>query len=371
MMVKLIVFVLAALSVLGCSHPSNKAFPAKQWREVKPEQVGINSQILNKAVNYLQLNSGRNGCQELMIIRGGRLIYKGDSIDKVHGVWSCTKSFTSTVLGLLIDDNIAQLDTDAKEILPEMAETFPDAKLMHFASMTSGYSAAGDTAKKGYTHGPSKTPFTPSQSSLFKPGTKYAYWDAAMNQFANILTHIAEEPLDELFKRRIANPIGMNESDWYWGDFGEVKGLKVVGGAGNHGKGIFISAKELARFGLLFLNEGNWNGNQLISCNWINQSTKVQVPPTMKSGTHLSEIYGMGVYGYNWWVNGVQPNGTRLWPDAPSRTYAASGYNNNKMFIIPEWDMVVVRLGLDASDRVITDSIWNEFLGIIGDSIEN
>ena len=79
----------------------------------------------------------------------------------------------------------------------------------------------------------------------------------------------------------------------------------------------------------------------------------------------------MGVYGFNWWVNGVQPNGNRLWPNAPASTYAASGYNNNKMFVIPEWDMVVVRLGLDANDVVITDAIWNEFLRILGDSVEN
>ena len=334
---KLIVFIFATFSVLGCSSPTNTVFPTKQWVEVKPEKVEINSQTLNEAVKFLELNSGRNGSQELMIIRSGRLVYKGDSIDKVHGVWSCTKSFTSTVLGLLIDDNKTQLNTLAKDIIAQMVETYPNVNLLHFATMTSGYLAAGDTVKKGYTHGPSGTPFTPSTPSLFEPGTKYAYWDSAMNQFANILTQIAKESLDEFFKQRIADPIGMNESNWFWGDFGEVNGLKIVGGAGNHSNGIFISANELARFGLLFLNEGNWNGNQLISRNWIEQSTKVQVLPAMELGTHLSEIYGMGVYGFNWWVNGVQPKRSRLWANAPAGTYAASGYNNNKMFIIPEW----------------------------------
>jgi hypothetical protein len=90
----------------------------------------------------------------------------------------------------------------------------------------------------------------------------------------------------------------------------------------------------------------------------------------MKLGSPLSNIDGIGVYGYNWWVNGIRSNDSRLWPDAPPSTYAASGYNNNKMIIIPEWDMVVVRLGLDANDVVITDLIWNEFLRIIGDSLE-
>ncbi|MFO7668185.1 MAG: serine hydrolase [Bacteroidales bacterium] len=367
---KLNLFILAILTVSGCNDPSDTVFPAKQWIEAKPEEVGIDVETLHEAVNFLEHHSGRDGTRELIIIRGGRLIYKGDSIDKVHGVWSCTKSFTSTILGLLIDDNRTQLNTLAKDVIPEMAETYPGVNLFHFATMTSGYVAQGDTVKKGYTHGPSGTPFIPGTLSLFEPGTKYAYWDAAMNQFANILTHIAKEPLDEFFKNQIADPIGMNESDWYWGDFGGVDGLKVVGGAGNHNHGIFISAKELARFGLLFLNEGNWNGRQLISSHWIEQATKVQVPPSMELGSPLSNIDGIGVYGYNWWVNGVRSNGIRLWPDAPPGTYAASGYNNNKMIIIPEWDMVVVRLGLDANDVVITDLIWNEFLRIIGDSIE-
>jgi CubicO group peptidase (beta-lactamase class C family) len=367
---KPIAFILSILSLIGCNNHSDTVFPSEQWIEAKPEEVGINSKTLGQAVNFLELNSGRSGTQELIIIRGGRLIHKGDNIDKVHGIWSCTKSFTSTILGLLVDDNRTQLNTLVKDIIPEMAETFPKVNLLHFTTMTSGYLAEGDTAKKGYTHGSSGTPFIPGKASLFEPGTKYAYWDAAMNQFANIMTHVAKEPLDELFKHRIADPIGMNENNWHWGNFGEIDGLSVVGGSGNHDNGIFISAKELARFGLLFLNKGNWNGNQLISSQWIEQATKVQVPPGMELGSPLSIIDGIGVYGYNWWVNGVRSNGSRLWPDAPYGTYAASGYNNNKMIIIPEWDMVVVRLGLDANDVVITDAIWNEFLKIIGDSIE-
>ena len=368
---KKIIPILLTFLILGCSNPSETIFPTDKWMVEKPEKVGIESKYLTEAVNFLELNSGRNGCQELMIVRGGRLIHKGDSVNKVHGIWSCTKSFTSTVLGLLIDDKRAQLSTFAKNIVPEMTEIYPLVTLSHFATMTSGYKAVGDTAKKGYTHGSSKTPFIPGIQSLFAPGTKYAYWDAAMNQFANILTRISKEPLNEFFKRRIADPIGMNENEWYWPDFGEIDGIKVVGGAGNAGKNIFISANEMARFGLLFLNNGNWNGNQLISRDWIKQATKVQVPPSMELGSPLSNIDGVGVYGFNWWVNGIRPNGIRLWPDAPVSTYAASGYNNNKMFIIPEWNMVIVRLGLDESDVAISEDIWNEFLKKISDSIKN
>ena len=73
-------------------------FPGKDWQVVKPEDEGLDSARLAAAVEYLKQNAGRDGVKELVIVRRGRIVWHGDDIDKVHGVWSCTKSFTSTVL---------------------------------------------------------------------------------------------------------------------------------------------------------------------------------------------------------------------------------------------------------------------------------
>lgn len=344
-------------------------FPEKDWEEATPESQGIDSVKLNAAILYLKKNSGRDGVEELVIIRNGYMVWKGTNIDKVHGVWSLTKSFTSTVLGLLIDDGKATLDTLAKEYVPSMAATYPTVTLRHFTTMTSGYYAVGDEPRGSYKHGPSPTPFKPADKPLFAPpGSKYAYWDSAMNQFANILTQIAGEPMETLFKRKVADPIGMNPSKWDWGDFGEVQGIVVNGGSGNNNKHVRISARELARLGHLFLNQGKWNGKQLLSRAWVEQATRAHVPASLLL-EHLSGADGRGVYGYNWWVNGVKPNGKRRWPGAPPGTYSASGYNNNDMFVIPEWDMVIVRLGLDQTDFVITDTIYGTFIQELGQAI--
>ncbi|MCK4628213.1 MAG: serine hydrolase, partial [Sedimentisphaerales bacterium] len=207
-------------------------FPRADWQEVRPEEQNVDSVRLNAAVSYLKDNSGRDKVRELVIIRNGYMIWKGDNIDKMHGIWSATKSFTSTVLGLLIDDGKATLDTKAGDYLPDMAATYPDITLRHFTTMTSGYYAVGDEPRGRYRHGPSKTPFKPGPKPLFTPpGSRYAYWDSAMNQFANTLTRIAKEPIKDLFKRRIADPIGMK--NWKWGDWGTIDGLLVNGGAGN------------------------------------------------------------------------------------------------------------------------------------------
>jgi CubicO group peptidase (beta-lactamase class C family) len=221
---------LAALTLLPCATFGGMVFPGTTWEVVSPESENVNSTKLQEAIRHLQANTGRDGSRELVILRRGRIIWNGDNIDHVHGVWSCTKSFTSTVLGLLIEDRKCALETTAAAILPEMKEHYRHVMLRHFATMTSGYRAEGDDTPGSYTHGPSSTPFKPSSLPLFTPGSAYAYWDSAMNQFGHALTVIAAEPMDELFKRRIADPIQMNPKAWSWGDFGVVGRLRINGG---------------------------------------------------------------------------------------------------------------------------------------------
>ncbi len=353
---------------LGCgrSPDGSAAFPGESWEEASPESQGFDSNKLAAAVRYLEENSGPDGARELVVIDNGRLIWQGAAANKVHGVWSVTKAFTTLCLGLLIDDGKVSLETRAAEVLPELAEHYPEATMRHFATMTSGYRAIGDEPEGSYTHGPSSTPFQPNPEPLFVPGEKYAYWDSAMNIFALVLTKAAGEPLEDLFRRRIAEPIGM--SGWRWGDFGDVDGLKVNGGSGNNNRQIEISSLEVARLGPLFLHRGSWNGRELISSSFIDESVRPQVPATLPLGHLESGIDGRGVYGFNWWANGRGPDGSLRWPDIPAGAYSRSGYNNNDLFVIPEWDLVVVRLGLDQGEFEITNEIYNRFLAMIGEA---
>jgi len=336
-------------------------FPTGQWQRSTPESQGVDGAKLAAAVDYLRANSGPDGVKQVMIVRNGYVIWQGPEVDKVHGVWSCTKSFTSTVLGLLIDDGKATLATRASDWVPALAEAYPGVTLRHFATMTSGYRAENDEPRGSYRHGPSSTPFDPCSMSLFAPGTQYAYWDSAMNQFGNVLTRIAGEPLAELFQRRIADSVGMDPNEWRWGNLGSVEGLVINGGSGNSNAHIFISARQMARVGLLFLNEGNWDGKQLISADWVRLATRPQVSTKIDLWPD-SAADGRGVYGFNWWTNGIGADGRRRWPGVPPGTYAASGYNNNDMFVIPQWNMVIVRLGLDQRQFPMTNAIYAEFL---------
>jgi CubicO group peptidase (beta-lactamase class C family) len=362
-------------STFGTSSAADPAmvFPGKEWEVVKPEEEGLDADRLRAAVEVLKEKVGRDGANELVIVRRGRIVWQGDEADKVHGIWSCTKSFTSTVLGLLIADGKCSLDTKAADLFPPLQEKYPAVTLRHLTTMTSGYRAAGDAeAKGGYLHGPSGRPFEPAEP-LFPPGEKYAYWDSAMNTFGLCLTAAAGEPLDALLKRRVMDPIGADPAKWKWGDRGMVEltaaKIKVNSGSGNAGGHVQISARELSRFGHLLLNNGKWRDRQLIAAEWIEAATKVQVPARIADGFPKSEIPGSGVYGFNWWVNGKKPDGRLLWPDAPPRTFAAKGHNNNRLWIVPEWSMVIVRLGLDEGDRRWTVEGENEFLKRVGEAI--
>lgn len=98
------------------------------------------------------------------------------------------------------------------------------------------------------------------------------------------------------------------------------------------------------------------------------QATRVQVPAALPLGHAESGIDGRGCYGFGWWVNGVCPGGGRKWPGAPASTFAASGYSNNDVFVIPQWRMVV-RLGLDERGLKIGDETYGPFLAMAGGAL--
>lgn len=329
------------------------SFPGEMWPTCPPRQQGIDPDALNRALNRLGTDlRGHGGIRRMMIIRNGLVIWRGPDTLREHNVWSCTKSFTSTVLGLLIDDSRCALSSKAMHSAGLPEHSYADVNLRHFATMTSGYDAGGAQ---------SDTPFSPT-APLFAPGMRFAYWDSAMNQCAHILTRIAGEPLIDLFRRRITGPLGIPRERLHWGDWGAVGGLTINGGAGNKGRGISICAEDMARIGLLFLSRGRWGGRQLLSAEFVDQATRPQVPaalPTYEPGAR-----GPGVYGLSWWVNGVGPDGLRRWPHAPAGTFCAAGFSNNRCFVVPEWGMVIVRLGMGGEPAGLP-AIWDRFLSMV------
>ncbi len=354
------------------------AFPGEAWERVTPEEVRVDARSLGKAVAWFEDLAPGNAAENFVIVRYGRVIWEGPKAGEAWGTWSVTKAFTSTVFGLLVGDGLCDPGTRVAEILPEMESAYPEVTMGHLMAMVSGYEAVGDWPPLGTKNqiGGGLTPFDPSPEPQFAPGRRFSYWDSGMNVFGLALTKLGGESMRALFQRRIGSPIGMASDAWDWGKFTEWDGIAVHGGSGNKGKHVVISARDLARFGHLMLTRGRWKDRQLIDESWVDLATSIQVPEHLPLGGPIRHRYGKtfhmdgrGVYGFNWWVNGVQPDGKRLWPGVPEATFGAIGFKNQRMFIIPEWHMVVVRLGRNERERRIHRREFAGFLRRIGKAI--
>ena len=327
-------------------------FPKAHWIRDTPESQGVDSAKLQLALDFLASHCKADGLSEVMLIRNGVCIHQGTHTEKVHNIWSCSKSFTSTALGLLIADGKCSIDTKAHSIDSALAAFYPDATLRHFTTMTSGFSAKGRSRWNDENSDWSLTPYEPD-TPHFKPGTAYAYWDEAQMMLGRLLTRVCQRSLREYLQERIFDPINMGKV--VWAAEGELDGIEICNGCTN----VEINAQQFARFGHLYLNRGNWNRRQLIPAAWVDAATSVQVPSTTPVGdTDRKNVLGSGSYGYNWWVNG----GLTALPDAPPKTYYASGLNHNVCVVIPEWNMVIVRMGVDGNPEFGKHNVYNGFI---------
>ncbi|MEO0530244.1 MAG: serine hydrolase, partial [Planctomycetota bacterium] len=339
--------------------PDSMRFPSAAWESASPLELGVDPAGLGHALDAYRSWLRDDGVERVAISRRGVLIHEGPRSSESSNVYSCTKSVTSTVLGLLVGDGVATLETPAATFEPLLIADYPGVTLRHFATMTSGYSAQGVSRWGESSDDWSSTPYQPA-NPLFEPGKRYAYWDEAQMMFGRVLTHAAGEDLLDFVDRRIFQPLDMGEVQW--DPEGEVNNRPIRNGC----TGLHLNARQFARFGHLILNDGRWRDEQVLPEGWVTLATESHVPDsTPVADTDRAHLDGRGCYGLNWWTNG----GARAMPDAPSGAYYASGLHHNVCLIIPEWEMVVVRLGEDRSPTSVKSKALNHFLRRLGQAV--
>jgi CubicO group peptidase (beta-lactamase class C family) len=355
---------------VGASQKKALVFPGDTWQKATPESQGVDSAKLHTALDYLHDHASGVGTDEMVIVRNGYLIWEGPDANNVHEIYSCTKTFTSTLLGLLAKDGVLGVDDYAVKYLPSLDDQYPEyaeIKLSHLATMTSGYDSIMGDGWKFYKTDRSKhhehvLSYTTPGPPLFCAGTSFKYHDPAVHILGYLLTKAAGQSLEQIFRKRVADPIGMKH--FAWSNYGYKDGILFNNPAGTPGKdqgGVYSSSRDLARYGLLYLNKGKWNGKQILDASFVRRATSTQVPAEVK--TKYFDLTGR--YGFFWWTNGIKADGTRPWPSAPAKTYAAHGAGRNFIFVIPRWRLVIVRLSLAPGGQVHVGSVrrgvWQQF----------
>ena len=347
-------------------------FPPKasEWETRKAVDFGLNQNKLDAAVSFAKENE-YSGSKDLriailkgfarepfhsllgptkkrsgpsgLILKNGYIIAEWGDTERVDMTFSVTKSYLSTVAGLAVDRALFKTDQLLSQYVWDSTfegEHNSKIRWKHLLNQSSDWSGSLWDIKDWADRPPKEGGLDAWKNrTLNEPGTYYKYNDVRVNLLAYSLLQVWRKPLPQILKEYIMDPIGAS-STWRWygyeNSWVNVDGnwVQSVSGGGHSGGGLFISAKDHARFGLLFLNNGNWDGKQLLSPEWIKEATSPS--PANPS------------YGYLWWLN--NPESNRYVKKAGKDMYYASGFGGNYIVILPKYDTVIITRWLEPSE---------------------
>lgn len=342
---------------LGCTLEGPSAEPAaldrmtrNPARTVQPS-AGLATATRNQAIeatldDLFRDVRGGFGTRAVVILHDGHVVgeryAEGFSQDTPLPGWSMTKSVTSALVGLLVD--AGRIDLHAPVGL-ELWKTPGDPRAAitwdHLLRMSSGLEFSEDYTLPnsdaiqmliGLAR-VSKGEFAARRPLAYPVDTHWSYSSGTTNLlhfailervFGGDLEAYLGFPRDALFR-----PLGMTSAILEPDGRGAFVGSSFM----------FATARDWARFGLLFLNEGRVDHARLLSAEWIRYSAAPT--PTEPEGS----------YGAHWWLNTDPAVGERRWPALPSDILVASGFEGQNLVVVPDWRLVVVRLGLDRAER--------------------
>lgn len=301
-------------------------WPGEDWIEQAPEEQGMDSTILDGARRYA-FQDGKN-TQGVVIVRGGALVAEwyadGKSTDSWATSWSVGKSVASALVGIALDEGlIPDVDVPMAEYIPEWAGTPHEAiTLRDVLWMSSGldWTEIYDDVFSDvvYLVARARDPiaFAASQEVGTVPGTFFNYSSGDSMLLSAVIEAATGMSAADFAAERLFGPLGMRRAEWWSDRSGHTLTYCCVD----------TTSRDFARFGLLFLRNGRWRGERLISERWVADST-----------TSSPAYVG---YGYQWWLIGKDT------PGVPADTYAALGVDGQYIYVVPSLDLVVVRNGL-------------------------
>ncbi|HUF63260.1 MAG TPA: serine hydrolase [Verrucomicrobiales bacterium] len=320
----------AALSLLHVTAlaPAIAETPGERWSTATPAEAGLDEKQLARARDYALTGNG-SGC----IVRGGKLVMSWGDLKRRYDLKSTTKSFGSAALGLAIADGKVRLNDRAATHHPNFgiplesnARTgwLDKITIAQLASQTAGWDKNG-----GYVE------------LLFEPGTEWAYSDSGPNWLAECITLACRRDLNELMFERLFTPLGVRPADLVWRKNSyrpeQISGIMRR----EFGSGISANVDAMARFGLLWLRGGDWNGAQLLPGDFIRLASQT-IPGGEALPVRKPEEYGKAShhYGLLWWNNA-----DGAIESVPRDAYWSWGLHDSLIVVMPSLDLLVARAG--------------------------
>jgi len=303
--------------------PETMYFPpsdgSNTWESKSVTDLNWNQNAVQPLLDYLELKNTKS----FIILVNGRIVmenyFNGHSATTPWYWASAGKTLTATVTGIAQEEGLININNKVSDYLGTGWTSAPLAKenlitCKNLLSMTSGLNdALGDDVSPA------------NLQYVADAGTRWAYHNVYV-KLQDVVAQASGQTWTNYFNTKLRDRIGMTGGAWINND-----GLSVY----------WSTTRNMARFGLLSLNLGKWDGTTIVSSAYFNQATT--------TSQNLNQAYG-----YLWWLNGkntyrlpglqLQFNGTLI-PNAPNDMYAALGKNDQKIYVVPSMKMVIIRMG--------------------------
>jgi CubicO group peptidase (beta-lactamase class C family) len=311
-----------------------------------PSEEGVDGHAVERFVDALEATEGVEP-HGLMILRHGSVIAAGwwspYAPERLHLLYSLSKSFTSTAVGLAAAEGLLSLDDPVVSYFPELDAVITDTRtrsmlVRHIAAMSSGH--LEDTWQRAST----SRPDNPVRGFLElrpdrDPGSVFAYNQSATYTMATILQRVTGTTVTDYLRSRLFDPIGAGEVAW-----AQLPAGQDVGFTGLH-----ATTDTIARLGELYLRNGVWLGKQVLPAGWVEQATKqhISTDTVVDPAVGDKPDWRQG-YGFQFWRS--------------RHGYRGDGAYGQYCLVLPEQDAVVALLGQSSETQALLDLVWRELL---------
>ncbi len=314
------------------------SWPTRSWPVSSPAEQGLRAAPLDELVELIRAGEKYPDIHSVLVVRHGYLVleayFAGHDADDLHMLQSVSKSFTSAVIGIAIEQGLIDgVEEHVLDFFPESAgiENLDDRKramtVEDLLTMRSGtdYHERGPDSPHSQLNRMSRgwTEFILSRPMINDPGTQFRYDSGAVILMSALIKARTGEHADAFMAEHLFTPLGIRRQRWYR----NAEGHPHMGG------GMHLTPRDMAKFGLLYLRRGKWEDQQVIPAEWVAASFGRHVEFTPQRGPFAG-------YGYLWWIlppadhEGEHPD-----------ILAASGFRAQYIFVVPEHEMVVVVTG--------------------------